>query len=143
VTRIDQLEPEFVEFIPDELEPGRLYISITYGTAQHLCCCGCGNEVVTPLLPVRWSLVYDGETVSLYPSVGNWSLPCQSHYFVRHNKVIWSRGWPLHEIEAARRLDRHPAAVHFDEELVAITDASAESGERVGPLQRVFRRWRR
>ncbi|WP_417924835.1 DUF6527 family protein [Collimonas pratensis] len=26
-----------------------------------------------------WSLTYDGKTVSLDPSIGNWSLPCRAH----------------------------------------------------------------
>ena len=53
---MNELEPEFMDVIPDRLEPGRLYISIPYTTALHLCCCGCGNEVVTPLHPVHWTL---------------------------------------------------------------------------------------
>ena len=43
------LKHEFVEFIPDELEQGTIYISIRFATASHLCCCGCGNKVVTPI----------------------------------------------------------------------------------------------
>ena len=34
------LRPEFVEFIPEQLEDGVLYISQRYGTAMHRCCCG-------------------------------------------------------------------------------------------------------
>ena len=45
------LRHEFVEFIPDELEHGIIYISIRFATASHLCCCGCGNKVVTPIRP--------------------------------------------------------------------------------------------
>jgi hypothetical protein len=86
VSRIHRIEPEFVEEIPRTLEPGKLYISIPYTTALHLCCCGCGIEVVTPLHPTRWSLSYDGETISLSPSVGNWNLACQSHYVVRKGR---------------------------------------------------------
>jgi hypothetical protein len=42
--------------------------------------CGCGKKVVLPLHPTHGKLTYDGETVSLSPSVGNWSFPCESHY---------------------------------------------------------------
>jgi len=42
---------EFVEHLPHELEEGRIYVSILFATAAHKCCCGCGNEVVTPLSP--------------------------------------------------------------------------------------------
>ena len=45
------LKHEFVEFIPDELEQGTIYISIRFATASHLCICGCGNKVVTPIRP--------------------------------------------------------------------------------------------
>jgi hypothetical protein len=91
--RIDHLEPEFVEEIPRTLELGRLYISIPYRTVTHLCCCGCGSEVVTSLHPRRWALTFDGETVSLSPSVGNWSLPCRSHYVITRNRVRWAESW--------------------------------------------------
>jgi hypothetical protein len=73
---------EFVDLIPDALEDGVLYVSVQYATALHLCCCGCGSEVVTPLSPTDWSLTFDGDTVSLRPSIGNYSFPCRSHYFI-------------------------------------------------------------
>ena len=63
MSRIDRLEPEFVEEIPRELEAGKLYVSIPYTTATHLCCCGCGSEVVNAPHPAQWSLTYDGDTV--------------------------------------------------------------------------------
>lgn len=49
------LPPQFVEFIPEQLEDGVLYISERHGTAIHLCCCGCGTELVTPLNPAGWT----------------------------------------------------------------------------------------
>lgn len=39
---IEEFEPDFVEFIPSELAPGVLYISMDYATCSHLCACGCG-----------------------------------------------------------------------------------------------------
>ncbi len=93
---------EFVEFIPDELKERTLYISTTYCTAVHKCCCGCGREVVTPLSPTGWQLTFDGKSVSLYPSIGSWSLPCQSHYFITKNKVIWARKWTQKQIAKGR-----------------------------------------
>jgi hypothetical protein len=82
-----------------------LYISIEYATATHRCPCGCGNRVVTPLSPADWELTFDGETVSLYPSLGNWSLQCQSHYWVRRNQIIWAAKWTGEEIEKGRMRD--------------------------------------
>ena len=58
---------------PDELEQGTIYVSIRFATASHLCCCGCGNKVVTPIRPTDWKLIFDGKTISLDPSIGNWS----------------------------------------------------------------------
>ena len=93
---------EFVEFIPEELQERTLYISKTYGTAVHKCCCGCGREVVTPLSPTGWRLSFDGETVSLHPSIGSWSLPCQSHYYITKNTVVWAAPWSKEQIERGR-----------------------------------------
>ncbi|HOW59081.1 MAG TPA: DUF6527 family protein [Candidatus Omnitrophota bacterium] len=87
------LSHEFVEFIPNELKERTLYISYTYCTVLHKCCCGCGREVVTPLSPAGWKLIFDGKTVSLYPSIGNWNLPCQSHYSITNNRVVWAPKW--------------------------------------------------
>ena len=53
------LRHEFVEFIPDKLVDGVIYVSIPYATVAHKCCCGCGMEVVTPLSPTDWELIFD------------------------------------------------------------------------------------
>lgn len=67
---------EFVQFIPDVLDSEILYISIEYAAAMHLCLCGCEERVVTPLSPTDWRLTFDGESVLLHPSIGNWSFDC-------------------------------------------------------------------
>ena len=82
---------KFVEFIPDNLEEGVIYVSLQYTTAIHKCVCGCGNEVVTPLSPNDWQLTFNGESISLSPSIGNWNFKCQSHYWIVNNKVIKAR----------------------------------------------------
>lgn len=96
---------EFVVEVPAQLAEGMLYVSTTYATAIHLCACGCGQEVVTPLAPARWRLTFDGESVSLYPSIGNWGLPCHSHYWIERNVVHWERGWTPREVAEARESD--------------------------------------
>lgn len=111
--RVTNLQHVFVEFIPDVLEEGTIYVSIPYATAAHKCCCGCGSEVVTPLSPTDWVLIFDGETVTLDPSIGNWSFNCQSHYWIRRNKVIWARRWSRQEIQAGRRHDSVAKESHF------------------------------
>ena len=99
------LKHEFVEFIPDELASNTIYISIAFATVAHRCCCGCGSEVVTPLSPTDWQLTFDGETVSLYPSIGNWSFPCQSHYWIDRNCIRWAERWSEERIAAGRARD--------------------------------------
>lgn len=99
------LRHEFVEFIPDELASNTIYISISFATVAHRCCCGCGNEVVTPLSPLDWQLTFDGETVSLYPSIGNWSFPCRSHYWIVRNGIRWAEQWSDDQIAACRAVD--------------------------------------
>ena len=79
---------QFVEYMPELINQGELYISMKYSVVIHLCACGCGEKVVTPLSPDDWQLKYDGETISLYPSIGNWDFQCQSHYWIRRNKII-------------------------------------------------------
>jgi hypothetical protein len=99
------LQYKFVEFMPDEIEDGTLYISIEYCTAIHKCVCGCGNEVVTPLSPTDWEFAFDGKSVSLNPSIGNWNFECQSHYWIVRNKVKHARKWTDLEIDNGRDRD--------------------------------------
>jgi len=114
MSRQTVLAHQFVEHIPDSLQEGTIYVSFTYATAVHKCCCGCGNEVVTPLSPTDWRLIFDGETISLHPSIGNWSLPCQSHYWITRNRVRWARVWTPDEIEAGRAQDAWAKETYFN-----------------------------
>jgi Family of unknown function (DUF6527) len=102
----------FVQAIPDELEEGALYISLEYRTAVHKCACGCGRNVITPLHPKQWTLSYDGK-VSLHPSIGNWSFPCQSHYFIRQNSIVWAENFSKTEIEFVKKSDRVSLEHHY------------------------------
>lgn len=117
--RRGRVEPQFVEFIPEVLEDGIVYISIPYGALIHLCCCGCGAKVSTPLSPAQWSFTYDGEHISLSPSVGSGALPCNSHYIIARNEVHWSRPLTRSETAASLRRDRVAAVQHFESEPVA------------------------
>ena len=107
--KVNYINPQFVDFIPEILEEGNLYISKRYSTATHLCCCGCGNKVVTPLNPAKWRLVEKNGAVFLSPSVGNWSLPCQSHYWIRGNVVEWAGAIDPAMISAVQARDRRDA----------------------------------
>jgi hypothetical protein len=128
------LKHEFVEFIPDVLEQGTIYISIRFATASHLCPCGCGNKVVTPIRPTDWTLIFDGKTVSLHPSVGNWSFPCQSHYWIRNNHAKWAPKWSRGKIDRGRRMDASAKRKYFgnDEDDAGQDPESLRTREEAG-----------
>jgi len=107
------LQHKFVEFIPEVLEDGILYITIEYCTAIHKCVCGCGNEVVTPISPTDWQLTFDGKSVSLFPSIGNWNFKCKSHYWIIKNNIKHSRKWKYSEIENGRKIDSERKKLYF------------------------------
>lgn len=113
--RHKRLDHRFVEHIPECLESGVLYISMEYATSAHSCCCGCGEEVVTPFTPTDWKMTFDGETISLRPSIGNWTLKCRSHYVIDHNKVFEAGPWNDEQVEAERRRDRAAKARFYRE----------------------------
>lgn len=108
-----RMRHEFIESIPADVADGVLYVSVTYATVVHKCCCGCGHEVVTPLTPSDWQLTFDGETVSLHPSIGNWSLKCRSHYWLKRNRVTWAGEWTEEQIDRARAADRRNKVAHY------------------------------
>ncbi len=109
----------FVEYVPDETEDGIIYVSIVFATGVRKCCCGCGHEVVTPLSATDWRLIFDGKTVSPHPSVGNRSLECRSHYWIRQRRVRWAEEWSQERIESARRRDQ-TARKRFYENYVSV-----------------------
>ncbi|WGQ11866.1 DUF6527 family protein [Pedobacter gandavensis] len=95
-----------MEFIPEELEEGILYITMEYRTAVHKCVCGCGNEVITPFSPTDWQLRFYGDSVSIYPSIGSWSFRCRSHYWITKNRIEHAESWNDKEIQQGRNVDK-------------------------------------
>jgi uncharacterized protein DUF6527 len=130
--RREKLTPEFVEFIPGQLEEGILYVSMSYGTAIHLCACGCGEKAITPLSPSDWRLVFDGETVTLWPSIGNWSFACRSHYVVRRNRIRWAEDWPESKVKANRIRQRRDKQRRLQEQTSADVGPSRKKESRGG-----------
>lgn len=108
------LEHRFVEHVPEQLEEGVLYVSIPFETVIHKCCCGCGKEVVTPLSPSAWKLTFNGETISLYPSIGNWSFECKSHYWIKKNRVVWDVPFTNSQIKRVQKRDLIDNQLQFD-----------------------------
>jgi Family of unknown function (DUF6527) len=107
------ITPEFVDVIPEHLDEYKLYISERYKTAIHRCCCGCGEEVVTPLTPADWSVRRYKGTVSMTPSIGNWSFACKSHYWIRNNRVVWAGSMTEQAIEKVRARDKADKEVYI------------------------------
>lgn len=119
--RVTHINPVFVEFIPEQLEEGKLYISEEYKTAIHKCCCGCGEEVVTPFSPADWRLEKGTKGISLYPSIGNWNYRCQSHYFIRENSILWAAQMSPKQIQRVQQRD-----IRDKQRYIAHLNASAE-----------------
>lgn len=115
MTRHNHLAHRYVEFIPKDLEEGVLYISNRFRTASHLCCCGCRQKVVTPLNPAQWHLIDHGHTISLSPSIGLGTLPCRSHYWIRHSKIDWWPAMTAAQTAKAQRADRYASQVYTGE----------------------------
>lgn len=128
--RVRKLEHRFVCSVPRELEPGILYVSMEFGTAVHSCCCGCGEQVVTPFSPTDWKMTYDGESVSLTPSIGNWQSACRSHYFIKQGRVIEATSWSQAQVDAEHQRDKAAKASFYRNE-----DASdgAQDGRPCNP----------
>lgn len=110
--KLRMITPEFVDEIPRELETGKLYVCCKYRAVKHLCACGCRIAINTPLHPTAWTLICDGVSVSLWPSIGNWSESCQSHYWICNSRIQWASKWSRRKIQRGRNarelaLDRY------------------------------------
>lgn len=115
-----KISTSFVNRIPAHLDDKVLYICEEFETAVHRCFCGCGEKVVTPLTPTDWRLQKGTRGVSLFPSIGNWSLPCRSHYWIRHGQAIWStEEWTQEDIDAGRARDRTAKEDYYGQAKVA------------------------
>lgn len=92
--------------MPKELQEGVLYVSEEFGVAAHLCPCGCGNKVVTPLGPTDWFFSENKGMPTLDPSIGNWQIPCRSHYWIIDGFIHWSTQWTEEEIIDGREAEK-------------------------------------
>lgn len=101
--------------MPQELTPGVLYVSSEeFGAAAHLCACGCGTKVRTPLGPTEWSLEETDDGPTLRPSVGSWQQACQSHYLITGGEVVWAEQWTADEITNGRRREEERRRAYYD-----------------------------
>jgi hypothetical protein len=145
--RYNHLDHRFVHYIPEQLEPGIIYISMDYATSAHSCCCGCGEQVITPFSPADWKMTFDGETISLWPSIGNWNFPCRSHYIIKRSQVLGAEPWNDSQVGKGRRRDRSRKQKHYDEKSRSenhptVPPVSPES-ENLGLWDRIKKKVRR
>lgn len=140
--KVSRFEHRFVEHFPDQLEQGLLYVSLPFASVAHGCACGCGREVITPLSPAEWRLTFDGKTISLNPSIGNWSFPCRSHYWIKQGTVHWSYDMSCIQIEAGRKRAQAARNTYYGEQ--AAPDQSHSSPTPHGSIQPAKKsRWAR
>jgi hypothetical protein len=125
---------ERVYYVPKALEPGVLYVSEEFNAAVHLCACGCGSKVSTPLGPTEWAFNETPTGPTLTPSVGNWQLPCKSHYFIRGGKVVWSAPWTPEQVAAGRNSEERRRRAYYDA-------LDRKRGGRLGQLWRWIKSW--
>jgi uncharacterized protein DUF6527 len=102
-----------VQYMPRELSPGVLYVSDEYAVAGHQCACGCGNKVITPLGPAEWTFSERNGRPSLIPSIGNWQLPCRSHYVINDGRIQWAGRWSDAQVAAGRRAEEQRRQIYY------------------------------
>lgn len=100
------IQLKHVKYIPAELEENILYVSDEFEVATHLCPCGCKNKIVTPLGINEWKFTESNHKPSLYPSIGNWQLPCRSHYWITDGQISWAGQWSEQQIKRGQRLEQ-------------------------------------
>lgn len=120
---------ERVKYMPKDLHEGILYVSEEFGIAVHLCACGCGSKIRTPLGSTEWSLEVSNGKPTLRPSVGNWQLKCQSHYLIVRGDVKWAPKWNPAQIARGQKLEESRRAAYY----------SALERNRDGVLARIWR----
>ncbi len=111
--KVGVLAHEFVEFIPDTLKEGTTLRIDRIRDRGSQVLLRVWKEVVTPLSPSDWKLIFDGKTISLDPSIGNWGFKCQSHYWIRNNRVRWAARWSKDKVNAGRAHDRFAKEKYF------------------------------
>ena len=109
-----KIELQRVHYMPKDLQPGILYVSDEFGIAMHLCPCGCGSKVKTPLGRTEWALKDTIKGPSLYPSVGNWQQECQSHYWIHNGEVIWAPKWTPDQIATGRKHEEERRRTYYE-----------------------------
>jgi len=112
--KADTIKLLHLKYLPKVLEPGYLYVSQEYKVAGHLCACGCGNKVITPLGPTEWEFSEADGRPTLNPSIGNWQLPCRSHYWISNGTIHWSYQWTEKQIADGKKAEDKKRVRHYE-----------------------------
>jgi len=110
---IETFRLERVKYVPKELEAGILYVATEFDVAVHLCACGCGTKVTTPLGPAEWRVTDSSSGPTVMPSIGNWQLPCRSHYLITSGTVRWAGQWSDERINAGRNSEQRRREAYY------------------------------
>jgi hypothetical protein len=110
---VNTLSLQRVKYIPRDLSPGILYVSNEYAVAGHLCACGCGEKVITPLGPAEWTFSERDGRPTLRPSIGNWQLPCRSHYVITDGRIQWAAQWSDAQVAVGRRAEQQRRQAYY------------------------------
>ena len=100
--------------MPGKLDPGVLYVSEQLGAAAHLCACGCGSRVRTPIGPTDWSVKETDNGPTLWPSVGSWQQACKSHYLITRGEIVWAPQWTDEQIANGRLREEERAREYYE-----------------------------
>lgn len=111
---LKKIKLQHVHYMPKKLESGILYVSEEFGAVAHLCACGCGEKIRTPLGPTEWSFTETGDGPSLYPSIGNWQKPCQSHYWISEGEIKWADQWTPGQIAAGYKREEETRVAYYN-----------------------------
>jgi acyl-CoA reductase-like NAD-dependent aldehyde dehydrogenase len=93
----------------------------------------------------RWRLSFDGESISLSPSIGNWNFPCESHYWITASQVRWAPAMTRREIQRVRAAARERNGNQKRPELTAAPERNGAGNDARGRrlLRKLFGRVRR
>jgi hypothetical protein len=111
---VKKISVQHVKYLPKQLSEGILYVSSEYAVAGHLCGCGCGTKVITPLGHAEWTFLEREGRPTLRPSIGNWQIPCRSHYFITDGQVEFAAQWSDAEIAAGRHAEERRRREYYE-----------------------------
>jgi len=132
-----KIKLQYTQYMPKELELGVLYVSKEFETAAHLCACGCGAKIRTPLGPTEWTFEETINGPSLNPSIGNWQQKCKSHYWIYKGEVRWAKEWSQDMIDRGRHGEETRRSIYYE-------NLYAQSGGMIKRFTRWFMRlWNR